>query len=343
MASIYKRGNTWTVSVSVPFEGSYKKKTKSGFKTKTEANQWAIKTEGAKIDGDINFNPSKPLVDFLQEWVDTYKVDVSRSTRDGYKQTIRYATEYFGKTPLEKVTRQKAQEFVNDMATRHMLSTVTITRNRIKTALEDALLDGIIKQNPFARTKSIGKPIHDKSIKFLELNDFENLINYLKQQNSLETNALLTTALTGARIGEVLALTKDDIESGIIHINKSRDQSKGTINVPKTPNSIRDVDVPTWLSDRLLQTNSTDFIFDFSQPTLNKVLAKSLTEINSAKIITLHGLRHSHASYLITNDVAIEYISERLSHSNIGITQNTYLHLLKVKRDREIKKVTALF
>ena len=41
MASIYKRGNGWTASVSIPVNGIYKKKTKSGFKTKTAANKWA--------------------------------------------------------------------------------------------------------------------------------------------------------------------------------------------------------------------------------------------------------------------------------------------------------------
>ncbi|WP_337958393.1 Arm DNA-binding domain-containing protein [Leuconostoc mesenteroides] len=72
MASIYKRGKTFTVSVSVPYQGGYKKKTKSGFKTKTEANQWAIKTEGSKIDGDIDFKPSQLLSSYISEWIDTW-------------------------------------------------------------------------------------------------------------------------------------------------------------------------------------------------------------------------------------------------------------------------------
>lgn len=48
MASIYKRGKTWTASVSVPINGVYKKKTKSGFTTKSEANKWAIESESQK-------------------------------------------------------------------------------------------------------------------------------------------------------------------------------------------------------------------------------------------------------------------------------------------------------
>lgn len=49
MASIYKRGKTWTANVFVIQDGKRKRKTKSGFSTKSEANKWATETEYGRL------------------------------------------------------------------------------------------------------------------------------------------------------------------------------------------------------------------------------------------------------------------------------------------------------
>ncbi|CAK8054165.1 site-specific integrase [Eupransor demetentiae] len=69
----------------------------------------------------------------------------------------------------------------------------------------------------------------------------------------------------------------------------------------------------------------------------NKQLAKLLTQIG-AKQVTFHALRHTHASYLLANDIAIQYVSERLGHADVNITLKTYAHLLNRKRKEETIK-----
>ena len=54
--------------------------------------------------------------------------------------------------------------------------------------------------------------------------------------------------------------------------------------------------------------------------------AKGKFEINNE--VTPYSLRHTHASYLLSKGIPIEYISKRLGHSNIGITLDVYTHLL---------------
>lgn len=51
--------------------------------------------------------------------------------------------------------------------------------------------------------------------------------------------------------------------------------------------------------------------------------------------ITFHRLRHTHASYLLSQDIAIQYVSERLGHSDVNITLSVYAHLLDKKREKE--------
>ncbi|TOY71455.1 site-specific integrase [Leuconostoc mesenteroides] len=344
MASIYKRGKTFTVSVSVPYQGGYKKKTKSGFKTKTEANQWAIKTEGSKIDGDIDFKPSQLLSSYISEWIDTYKTDVSRSTHVGYEMTLKAVSEYFENTSLDQVTRHDAQKFLNEYGLSHSLATSQKVKGHLSGILKDAVADGIIRVNPFERAKPHGTNAKDSSLKFLEYTDFKCFIEYLKENHEPTHDIMLVASLSGARLGEVLALTPNDIGNGIINISKSYEERLDIVKEPKTPSSIRTVDVPEWLTDYLLTLSKDDDerLFDRQQSSVNRELQRILTRLDIPKRITFHGLRHSHASMLISQGVAVEYISERLGHKDISITQKTYLHLLQVKRNKEISHTITL-
>lgn len=344
MASIYKRGKTWTASVSVPYQGGYKKKTRSGFKTKTEANAWSAKTEGQKYDGDINFKPSQSFSDFVDVWIRTYKTDVSRSTLVGYDLSSKAVKKYFGDTSIDKITRQQAQTFLNEYGLSHSLASSQKLKGHLNAIMKDAVADGVITINPFERTKPHGYSSKDSSLKFLEYNDFKRIIQYLKDNHEPTHDIMLVSALSGARLGEVMGLTKADISNGMIDINKSYEERLNVLKEPKTPNSVRIVDVPIWLTDYLvnLPDNDNERLFNRKQSSVNRELGKVLIRLDIDKKISFHGLRHSHASMLITKGVAVEYISERLGHKDISITQKTYLHLLQVKREKEITHTIKL-
>ncbi|MGO3411824.1 MAG: site-specific integrase, partial [Leuconostoc falkenbergense] len=167
---------------------------------------------------------------------------------------------------------------------------------------------------------------------------------YLKDNHEPTHDIMLVAALSGARLGEVMGLTKADISNGLIDINKSYEERLNVLKEPKTPNSVRIVDVPIWLTDYLvnLPNNDNERLFNRKQSSVNRELGKVLTRLDIDKKISFHGLRHSHASMLITKGVAVEYISERLGHKDISITQKTYLHLLQVKREKEITHTIKL-
>ena len=80
----------------------------------------------------------------------------------------------------------------------------------------------------------------------------------------------------------------------------------------------------------------------FGETTDTKIVGKHLSSlliaIGASKIISPHGLRHTHASILIGNGVDIQYVSARLGHSNVEITQTVYTHLLDTKRELESDK-----
>ncbi|OPZ81643.1 MAG: site-specific tyrosine recombinase XerC [bacterium ADurb.Bin429] len=59
--------------------------------------------------------------------------------------------------------------------------------------------------------------------------------------------------------------------------------------------------------------------------------------------ITLHGLRHSHATTLIAAGVPVKAVSERLGHSTVVITQDIYAHVLPTMQDQAARAMEALW
>ncbi|WP_180370067.1 tyrosine-type recombinase/integrase, partial [Oenococcus oeni] len=85
----------------------------------------------------------------------------------------------------------------------------------------------------------------------------------------------------------------------------------------------------------------SDLLVQVSNEAVNHVLKKDLKHIG-AKDVAFHALRHSHASYLLSKGVSIQYVSERLGHSSIAITEKVYAHMLQTLRENEEDKVTDL-
>lgn len=159
-------------------------------------------------------------------------------------------------------------------------------------------------------------------------------------------------ALSGVRSGEVLALTRDDIDetAKTISITKSKTQKVPyKITTPKTKSSIRNVTMPDKFFDeyrRYIATRGDDTSLFGDKANATNLYDKFVTVQKNLGIeprISPHGLRHTHASYLIAHGIDISYISERLGHKDVGTTQQVYLHLLKTRKDVEIAKTLTLF
>ena len=72
--------------------------------------------------------------------------------------------------------------------------------------------------------------------------------------------------------------------------------------------------------------------------TINNRLAR-YCEKAGIKVISVHGLRHTHASLLIFDGVSISSVAKRLGHSNTVTTQQTYLHIVKELEVRDDQKI----
>ena len=175
-----------------------------------------------------------------------------------------------------------------------------------------------------------------RSLTFWTLEEYETFLDSV-ERDSRYFVLFETLFWTGMRIGELLALTKEDVdlENNQINIDKTyyRSGGKDIITTPKTEQSIRVLEIPKFLADELrdymehmYELPTTERIFPIGQEAVQHKL-KHNVEKSGVKKIRVHDLRHSHASYLINQGVAPLLIKERLGHKDIKITLNTYGHL----------------
>ena len=146
---------------------------------------------------------------------------------------------------------------------------------------------------------------------------------------------------TGMRLGELLALSKEDFctEKCTVRINKSyqRLQGKDFITTPKTPKSNRTIKLPRFLMEEmqeyfamLYDQKPTERIFPVTKSFLHHEMERG-SKAAGVKKIRIHDLRHSHISHLIDLGFSAVAIADRVGHESIDITYR-YSHLFPPKQ-----------
>lgn len=193
---------------------------------------------------------------------------------------------------------------------------------------------GYLKANPLADIKNMG--VKDKRVEFWTIDEYEKFA-YQAMVDPEFYYCYEVLYWCGLREGEMLALTRNDIDfdARTIRVNKtfSQHHGKDIVSTPKTESSVRKVSIPDFLCDELkeylalLYNNDPDErIFKCTKSTLTKHF-RNYTELAGLKPITIHGLRHSHVSLLISKRYDIFEVSKRIGHKSVKTTQDTYGHL----------------
>ena len=152
----------------------------------------------------------------------------------------------------------------------------------------------------------------------------------------------------GLRIGELLALTLDDVdfEKKTIRINKSyqKIEGKDVLTDPKTPKSIRTIQMPDFLCEEIKEFSNSlygitpqDRLFDVSKGYMHHEMDRG-SKLAGVKRIRIHDLRHSHVSLLIDMGFTALAIADRVGHESIDITYR-YAHLFPTKQKEIAEKL----
>ena len=177
-----------------------------------------------------------------------------------------------------------------------------------------------------------------QKVKYLEKHEIPIILDRIK--NKTVKNIAIIQLHTGLRIGEVLALTPQDVDfkNKTISITKTRLKNK-RISPPKTLTSIRTIEVSDFILKILLDfISSNQFIFKINYNYVSLILNQAKT--NS------HIFRHTHVALLIEAGVPIKVISERLGHANVNTTLSIYTHVtenMKVDLRNKLDNLSPFF
>lgn len=212
--------------------------------------------------------------------------------------------------------------------------------------------EGLLDRDPTRHLVIRGKRPGRKKVKYLGFLDLKRLINQLDLSETLNLDWLiLLIAKTGVRYAEALGLTVEDFDFGKcqIQINKTWDyKSKiGKFQPTKNKSSIRVISIDPITAEQFkgltrgLNPNKPIFVQGNKRvyaSTLNNHLYKYCKQAG-VEVISIHGLRHTHASLLLYDGVSIPSVAKRLGHSNTVTTQQTYLHIVKELANKDNQKI----
>lgn len=319
------------------WQGERHKKNKRGFKTKGEAEEWERNfRQQQQKDLDINF----------ENFVEIYFKDMENRLRESTIINKRYVfdlkvTPYFKNKKICEIKTADVREWQNMLIKKAYAPTyLKSINNQLAALFNFAVRYYDLKDNPCRKAGSMGKSKAEAK-GFWTKQQFKEFLPSMDEKPEARM-AFLILYWTGMRIGELLALTYEDIdlEKRIIFITKSYQRIKGKdmITPPKTPKSNREVTIPPFLADELRGYCSTLYgitgkerMFRFTKSYMEHQIVRGIKE-TGIKRIRLHDLRHSHASLLVEMGFTALAIAERLGHEKIETTLNTYSHLYPNKQ-----------
>lgn len=352
-----------------PLTGKKKYTTKRGFKTQKEAKTALSRLELKIQKSGIPSNTNATFEEAAELWLSNYKNTVKESS---YSRTSiifrKHILPKFGKIKLSKINTAYCQKVVNEWSEKGTSKQYPLFINYMSKVFKYAINIGLTSDNPTLNIiipKSQEKT--EKKLKLYTKSQLEIFLNeVLQEENQYLRNRDYTLfrllAFSGCRIGEILALTWDDIDfkTNELTISKTvaRSNNYYISETPKTKKSNRVIflDGKTIKQLKLWKLEQRKFMFKLGFSKVNYVITNEENNFTINQTIAdryniyreraglpyigLHGFRHTHASMLYEAGADHKEVQERLGHANIKTTMDTYIHITNSKKEETTQKLT---
>lgn len=288
--------------------------------------------------------------DYYEKWIRVYKEGAIRKvTLDKYKMTQSWLKKLAPTLTLCDLNRITYQQILNDYAVNHERQTTMDFHHQLKGAILDAVDEGLVERDPTRKAIIKGKTPTVKKIKYLNQFELHTLISSLDLKSEVNWDwFILLVAKTGMRFSEALALTPSDFDFAhqMLSISKTWDyKGDGGFLPTKNKSSVRKIQID-WqtviqFSELLKGLPEDKPIFvkgKVYNSTVNDILGRYCKAAN-IPVISVHGLRHTHASLLLFAGVSIASVARRLGHSSMTTTQKTYLHIIQELENKDVDLV----
>lgn len=200
------------------------------------------------------------------------------------------------------------------------------------------------------------------SIDILNRSHHKQIMEYIRLHFTFKNLGIYICLSAGMRIGEICALTWDDldVENGIIHVRKTiqriyvieehRKYTEVILDTPKTKNSIREIPMTKNLLKMIRPikkiVNGNFYVLTNepkpTEPRTYRNYYKQFMQSLGLPLMKFHGLRHSFATRCIESKCDYKTVSVLLGHSNISTTLNLYVHPNLEQKKRCMEQMSRL-
>ena len=360
--TIYKRQDgRWVASVTLP---GGKRKSFYG-QTRQEVAQKLTVGLKARLDGVPLPSEQLKVGRYLQDWLQSTQPSIRPSTWRRYEQLLRlYAIPTLGTLPLTRLEPRHVQRLHADCLAQGLApATVRQLHAVLRRALGQATKWGTVARNVVTLVTPPRVKRHE--ITPLSAAQARTLLE-AAQGNRFE--ALYVLALTtGMRLGELLGLRWQDVDlaTGMLQVHHTLLRLRDGLQLrePKTARSRRRIALAPSAVDALRHHRSRqaairlqlgpewedhDLVFanEIGKPVeAGNLLRRSfwpLLDKAGLPHIRFHDLRHTAATLLLQQGVHPKVVSELLGHSSIGLTLDTYSHVIPDMQQQAVVAMDAL-
>jgi integrase len=359
--SIYKRKDgLWVTQVTI--QG---KRISKYFKTQGECREWLRNTQN-QIQNGLTLSGAKTnLREFLDQWLGAIRESVRPKTFWQYRQLVQqHISPVLGDVKLKDLRPDQIQGLYNlKLDSGLSPRMVVLVHAVLHRSLNQAVKWGLIGRNP---ADAVSRPkVKKKEMKTLNDDQVRAFLSVAKEDRY---EVLFWLAVfTGMRQGELLGLQWSDIEWNKKRIQVQRQLQRlpgqGLVfTEPKSAAGRRTIMLSTATIEKLREQLSilqrerqiagekwheNDLVFPsvsgqpLDQQTLDRNFKRTLRKAGLPSI-RFHDLRHTAATLMLLQGIHPKVVQERLGHSDITLTLNTYSHVLPSMQEDAAEKMDEL-
>ena len=373
---VRKRGSVWCYVIDLPrpASGARRQRWFGGFATRKQA-QTALSAALGELGKGSYVEPSAMTVgDFLQRWLDDYvQHNCAAKTAERYAEIVRnHVLPAISHVRLRELKPAHIQELYSHAKRagrkdgKGGLSGRTV--HHVHRVLTNAFNAGVKWQLLANNPVKAATPPRPERKEMVALSQPESLRLLEVLENSPLRFPVFLALTTGMRRGELLGLKWSDIDRdrGIVTVRRALKESRSGLELqrPKTDRSARTIALPPIALDmlrslRIVQAESImrlgkaycDLGLVLAEPdggfkrpdALSTNFAAFIRRHPELPKVRFHDLRHTHASLLLQAGEHAKVVSERLGHSSVAFTLDTYGHLMPGMEEAAAAKLDGLF
>lgn len=306
-----------------------------------------------------------PFSELSEMWLNSIQASVKESTWIKYRNILKCSiVPQLGNTKLSEIDYSAVSGLCNDLmepsgkdqsglAAKTVADALSLTKSVIKYASR-------MKYMTDRTALDVSVKVKNAPLRVLSVQEQQILISEITEELDFTGLGIYICLFTGIRVGELCALTWDDIslENNMIHIHRTMqriqtpDSDKKTtilIAEPKSQYSIRDIPIAGTLREKLIQqTVKEGYVLTgnknkYVEPRTMQNRFKAIVERCGIWDAHFHTLRHTFATRCIEVGFDVKSLSEILGHANVSITLNRYVHPSMDLKQKNMDKLSDLF